>query len=54
MIWLIPKFHLTTRIMDGTNKKSEEIVHISLIFCAFGDFYCDVVKRKQPCLIGVY
>ena len=34
------------------NKKSEETVHILLILCAFGELYCDVVKRKRPCLLG--
>ena len=31
----------------GTNKKSEEIIQVSLIFWAFGDFNCDVVKRSS-------
>ena len=35
----------------GTNMNSEEIIQISLIFWAFGDFNCDVVKRRHPCLI---
>ena len=38
----------------GTNKKSEEIIQVSLIFCPFGDFYCNVVKRKCPFLIRLY
>ena len=29
-----------------TNKKSEESLHFYLIFCAFMDFYFDVVKRN--------
>ena len=33
-----------------TNKKSEEIISFYLIFRAFDHFYCDVVKRKCPCL----
>ena len=36
------------------NQKSEEIIHIYLVFCAFRGFYCDIVKRKCPCLVGVY
>ena len=28
-----------------TIHKLEENVHIYLIFCAFGDFYCDVVNK---------
>ena len=57
---LLPKSRLTTHKMEGklkilgTNKKSEEIIQVSLIFWAFGNFNCDVVKRKRPCLIGVY
>ena len=35
----------------GTNKKSEEIICIYLVFYAFGHFYCDVVKRKRPCCL---
>ena len=40
---------LTTHKMEGklkilgTNKKSEEIIQVSLIFWPFGDFNCDVV-----------
>ena len=33
----------------GTNKKSEETVSFYLIFCAFGHFYWDVLKRKYSC-----
>ena len=43
-------------IILGTNLKSEEILHIYLIFCAFDDFYGHVVSRyrKRLCLVGVY
>ena len=38
----------------GINQNSEEIVNIYLVCFAFENFYCDVVKRKDPCLVGVY
>ena len=42
----------------GTNLKSEKkILHVYLIFCAFEDFYCNVVHvndSKHPCLDGVH
>ena len=34
--------------ISETNKKPEVIAHVYLIFCSFGDFNCDVVKRKHP------
>ena len=36
----------------GTNLNWEEILYVYLIFCVFGDFYCDVLYRKRPCLVG--
>ena len=52
---------MSTRTIEGKlkilvthQKKFEEIVHIYLIFCVFGDFHCVVVYRKRPCLVGVY
>ena len=56
MLWLrtfIPQSLLSTNKMEGkleilqTYQKSEEIVHVLLIFCAFKDFYCNAVKRKH-------
>ena len=32
----------------------DTIMSFYLIFCAFGHFYCVVVKRKRPCLFGMY
>ena len=55
-----PQSRLSAHITEGklkllgTNKKSEEIISLYLIFCSFGDFYWNVVKRKHPCLFGVY
>ena len=49
---------LSTHIIEeklkilGISLKSKEIIHIYFIFCALGDFYCDVVNRKRPCSLG--
>ena len=53
-ILLINKYKGRKLKILGTILKSEEILHVYLIFCAFGDFYCDVIYRKRPCLVGVY
>ena len=63
MFWLqhfLPQSHLSTYVMEGklkileTNQKSEEITHFNTMYCAFWDFHWDVVKRKCPCLVGIY
>ena len=61
MFWLrlfLPQSLLSAYITEGklkilgTNKKSEEIISLHLIFCAFGHFYCDFLKRKRPVCLG--
>ena len=56
----LQQFITSTHIMEqklkilGTNKESAKIISFYLVFRAFDHFYCDVVKRKRPCLFGVY
>ena len=49
----LPKIEGKLKIL-GINQKCEEIIYIYLIFFTFGDFYCDIVKRKCLCLVGLY
>ena len=57
---LKPPLRLSAHIMKGKPKmleKKSQILRNCTPFipylCAFGDFYCDFVDRKCPCLIGV-
>ena len=51
-ISLVSPYSVGKHKILGINKKPEEI-NVHLIFCAFGHFYYDVVKRKHPCCLGV-
>ena len=56
---LLPPLRLSAHIMEGklkiteTNRKYEEILHSCLLFCAFMDFYRDVVKRNVHVLFTI-
>ena len=40
------------KIVESYTKSEEIIIFFVPYFCAFMDFYCKVVKRKHPCLLG--